>query len=131
MFECKTGRIDGQTPPCISTQQRCDSIRDCLEGEDELSHSCLCEPEGAIRLVGGSGLHEGRVEFCRKSMWVNLCNRYNRWGTRTSAVVCRQLGHSTQGEKYVLIELVFIVKRIHYLMIPNRSTDIQKIWTRA
>ena len=97
MFECKTGRVDGQTPPCISTEQRCDNIKDCLGGEDEMDHSCHCEPEGAIRLVGGSGLHEGRVEFCRKSVWATVCSRYY-WRANAAAVVCRQLGYSTQGE---------------------------------
>ena len=100
MFECKTGRVDGQTPPCISTEQRCDNKKDCLGGEDELGYSCPCSPEGAVRLVGGSGLHEGRVEFCRKSVWATICNRFNQWGTTAPAVVCRQLGYSTQGEEY-------------------------------
>ena len=66
MFECVTGRVDGHNPPCISTEQRCDNITDCLGGEDEMEYSCPCEPEGAIRLVGGSTSQEGRVEFCRK-----------------------------------------------------------------
>ena len=96
MFECKTGRVDGQQPPCISTVQRCDNIRDCVGGEDELDHNCPCEPEGAIRLIGGSGLHEGRLEFCRKSVWATVCMRY--WGRGAPAVVCRQLGYTTQGE---------------------------------
>jgi hypothetical protein len=95
MFECKTGRVDGQQPPCISTVQRCDDIRDCVGGEDELDHNCPCEPEGAIRLIGGSGLHEGRLEFCRKSVWATVCMRY--WGRGAPAVVCRQLGYTTQG----------------------------------
>ena len=99
MFECKSGRVDGQTPPCISTQQRCDNIKDCLGGQDELDHSCPCEPDGAVRLVGGNGLHEGRVEFCRKSVWVTLCSRsyYSYWRSRLSQVVCRQLGYSSRG----------------------------------
>jgi len=45
MFECITGRVDGQQPPCISNGQRCNNVKDCLEGEDELDHSCPCGPE--------------------------------------------------------------------------------------
>ena len=102
MFECKTGRVDDQKLPCISAAQRCDNIKDCRGGEDELAHNCPCEPEGAIRLVDGSGPHEGRVEFCRKSVWATVCNRYNQWRTSGPAVVCRQLGYTSQGEKHTL-----------------------------
>ena len=97
MFECKNGRVDAQNPPCISREQRCDNITDCLGGEDELEHNCPCSPEVAVRLVGGSGPHEGRVEFCRKSVWATVCDRYFQWWIGTAAVVCRQLGFSSQG----------------------------------
>ena len=96
MFECDSGRVDGQSPPCITTEQRCDNVTDCLGGEDELDHNCPCSPEGAVRLVGGSGPHEGRVELCQKSVWVTVCARFGRW-RRNAPVVCRQLGFSTEG----------------------------------
>ena len=96
-FECSTGRVDGQHPPCISTEQRCDNTTDCLGGEDELGHNCPCGPEGAVRLVDGSGPHEGRVEFCRKTVWATVCNRYGYLGRSGAAVVCRQLGYPSAG----------------------------------
>jgi deleted-in-malignant-brain-tumors protein 1 len=49
-----------------------------------------------VRLVGGSSPREGRVEFCRKSVWVTECNRFG-WERGHAAVVCRQLGFSSQG----------------------------------
>ena len=98
LFECKSGRVDGQQPPCISNEQRCNSVRDCIAGEDELEHSCPCGPDGAVRLVGGSEAHEGRVELCRKTVWVTTCSRYSYWATRNAAVICRQLGYSSAGK---------------------------------
>ena len=98
MFECETGRVDTQNPPCISREQRCDNITDCLGGEDELEHNCPCSPEGAVRLVGGSGPHEGRVEFCRKSVWATVCDRYSEWRRGNAAVVCHQLGFPSEGK---------------------------------
>ena len=103
LFECKSGRVDDQQPPCISTEQRCNSVRDCVAGEDELEHNCRCGPEGAVRLVGGSGSHEGRVELCKKTVWVTVCSRYSYLATRSAAVVCRQLGFSTAGRLTIVI----------------------------
>jgi hypothetical protein len=28
-LRCTNGRVNGQQPPCISTDQRCDSVTDC------------------------------------------------------------------------------------------------------
>ena len=94
MFECTTDRVDGQQPPCISNEQRCNNVKDCLGGEDELDHSCPCGPEGAVQLVDGSGPHEGRVEYCRETMWVTVCMRDRQRG---AAVVCRQLEYLSAG----------------------------------
>ena len=99
MFECQSGRVDGQSTPCISREQRCDNITNCLGGEDELEHNCPCSPEGAVRLVGGRGPNSGRVEFCRKSVWATLCDFFNRWSRGPAAVACKQLGFSSVGKK--------------------------------
>ncbi len=76
-------------------------MTDCLGGEDELDHNCPCGPEGAVRLVGGVGPHEGRVEFCRSGRWTAVCDRYN-WRDNDAAVVCRQLGYPSAGKMQVL-----------------------------
>ena len=96
-FKCRDDRVDGQQPPCISTEQRCDGVTDCIGGEDEYCTES-CEPERAVRLVGGIGPHEGRVEFCTNGEWATLCGR-SFWDRNDAMVVCRQLGYPTEGEE--------------------------------
>ena len=48
--------------------------------------------EGAIRLVGGTGPHEGRVEIYLLGHWGTMCR--NRWDLADATVVCRALGYS-------------------------------------
>lgn len=47
--------------------------------------------EGSVRLVGGSGPHEGRVEVSINGRWSTVCNS---WDSTLSEVVCQQLGYS-------------------------------------
>ena len=98
MFECPYGRVDGQQPPCISSDQRCDNVTDCIGGEDELDHNCPCGPEGEVRLVDGVVPYRGRVESCSKGRWASICNSQTwRWDSNDAAVVCRQLGYRGEG----------------------------------
>ena len=97
-FECSNGQIDGQQPPCISTDQRCDGVTDCVGGEDELDHNCPCGPEGAVHLVDGIVPYRGRVEFCINTRWSAMCGNYH-WRASDAAVVCRQLGYFSEGQK--------------------------------
>lgn len=48
--------------------------------------------EGSCRLVGGLGVHEGRVEVYLLRNWTTVCD--NGWGLPDAAVVCNQLGYS-------------------------------------
>ena len=50
---------------------------------------------GEVRLVDGSGPHEGRVEVCVNEVWGTVCS--NSWSTTDINVVCRQLGYLPLG----------------------------------
>ena len=50
---------------------------------------------GKVRLVGGSGPHEGRVEICVNEVWGTICS--NSSNTAVAKVVCGQLGYLPLG----------------------------------
>ncbi len=56
-----------------------------MGGEDELN----------VRLVGGIGPFEGRVEYCSAGQWSTVCD--DSWNYPDAQVVCRQLGYPTEG----------------------------------
>ena len=51
---------------------------------------------GAVRLVGGVSLHDGRVEICYSNQWGTVCGR--SFSNIDARVVCRQLDHPSIGE---------------------------------
>ena len=51
--------------------------------------------KGDIRLVGGSYNWEGRVEIYWTGTWGTISD--TSWSNSDAEVVCRQLGHSTNG----------------------------------
>ena len=53
-----------------------------------------------MRLVGGSSHLEGRVEYCVGNQWGTVCG--NMWENEDAAVVCTQLGFSSQGRVELL-----------------------------
>jgi len=51
--------------------------------------------DGQLRLAGGNIENEGRVEICISNRWGTVCD--NSWGNTDAAVVCQQLGYSSEG----------------------------------
>ncbi|KAK3088009.1 hypothetical protein FSP39_013360 [Pinctada imbricata] len=51
--------------------------------------------DGSVRLVGGSGPHEGRLEILYNGNWGTVCD--DDFGLLDAEVVCRMLGYPTTG----------------------------------
>lgn len=54
---------------------------------------------GAVRLMDGPSLSEGRVEVCVNNVWGTICDA--GWDTMDGNVVCKQLGFQAYGENHI------------------------------
>ncbi|XP_070115809.1 neurotrypsin isoform X7 [Equus przewalskii] len=89
--------------PVMLDEVRCTgnelSIEQCPKsswGEHNCGHkedagvSCTPLTDGVIRLAGGKGSHEGRLEVYYRGQWGTVCD--DGWTELNTYVVCRQLG---------------------------------------
>ena len=51
---------------------------------------------GAVRLVNGRAVNNGRLEICYNNQWGTVCD--NSFSNTDARVVCRQLGYPVIGE---------------------------------
>ena len=58
--------------------------------------SQACSTDGAMRLVDGSTVSEGRLEICHNGQWGTICNQ--GWTDSRAAQVCSRLGLPTYSE---------------------------------
>nr|XP_054768414.1 scavenger receptor cysteine-rich domain superfamily protein-like [Lytechinus pictus] len=84
---------------CDGTEKRLDECRSSSNNatycatSDVAMARCISPMEGAVRLVGGSSLDEGRVEIFHDVRWGRVCAT-SIWSVAEARVVCRQLGYN-------------------------------------
>ncbi|KAL8206954.1 UNVERIFIED_CONTAM: Neurotrypsin [Gekko kuhli] len=101
--------------PVLLDEVRCTgnelSIEQCLKSswqehncghKEDAGVSCTPLADGAIRLAGGKGNHEGRLEVLYNGQWGTICD--DGWTELNTHVVCRQLGFKngrSSSERYI------------------------------
>uniref|UniRef100_A0A665UVH2 Neurotrypsin n=1 Tax=Echeneis naucrates TaxID=173247 RepID=A0A665UVH2_ECHNA len=90
----------------------------CLHAEDA-GVSCNPLTDGAVRLSGGTGSHEGRLEVFYHGQWGTVCD--DGWTDSNTQVVCRQLvPRFGVGSGPILLDDVSCTGKEPSLMLCNR-----------
>ena len=88
------------------------------------STGVICH-DGDVRLVNGSGPHEGRVEVCFNETWGTICGYIDPWDWNVTQadVVCQQLGYSGAGTIIIVFASVSHAYNVVYVItVIERST---------
>ena len=102
-----TGTETSLSSCTMSTSSQCSHIQDA-----GVICSDSCPEEGKIRLNDGATENVGRVEVCKNSIWVAICDV--NWCEADAKVVCTELGYSENSEMLTSFEsLVYLCTLIH------------------
>ena len=83
----------------------------CYKGQQWFPNNQACNyncykgncDDGQIRLVGGEGEWEGRLEVCYNGRWGTV--GADNWTLTNSHVICNSLGYEYSGKNYLHVHL--------------------------
>ena len=96
----------------------------CMTGSIPSFLAAPCT-SGQLRLAGGNIANEGRVEICINNVWGTVC--VDSWGVTDAAVVCRQLGYSTQGQFVTVLQTSFSVSNCILLIYQQMQLPLTTV----